>query len=132
MVTRMTKNWSHLYVAHLGHDPSVKTASFGSVFGGSETGLGPFQMNAMFSKMNATPTAVINGTSLGAPRTGLYATRSIVVLRRPQTIIAPAREMRSTGRSSLIDGFEPRLKIWITTVAVTIPPIMKTSPWAKL
>ncbi len=70
-MTSRTKNWSHLYVAHFGHVPSVKIALVGSVFGGSETGLGPFQTKAMFSRMNATPTAVISGTRRGAPRNGL-------------------------------------------------------------
>ena len=110
----------------------MKIALVGSVFGGSETGLGPFQMNAMFSRMNATPTAVISGTRRGAPRNGLYATRSIVVLSRPHPIIATASEMRITGSSDDIDGCELRSKTWITKVAVIIPPIMKTSPWAKL
>ena len=46
----------------------MKTASSGSVFGGSETGRGPFQMSAMLSSMNDTPIAVISGASRGALR----------------------------------------------------------------
>ena len=82
--------------------------------------------------MNDTPIAVISGTRRGAPRNGLYATRSIVVLSRPHPIIATASEMRITGGATTSTGASSRSKTWITNVAVIIPPIMNTSPWAKL
>ena len=72
---------------------------------------------------------------------GLYATFGLTPDTGPAglfigllgaLIIAAASEIRIAGTSEESDGFEPRPKIWITTVAVTIPPIMKTSPWAKL
>src|SRR5262249_30833433 len=120
-VTARTKNWSQRYEAQFGQVPIVNTAPVGSVSGGSETGRGPFQTKAMFSMMNETPIAVIRGTSRGAPRNGLYATRSIVALRSAQPIMAAASEMRMTGMSVESAGFDPRSNTWITNVAVIIP-----------
>ena len=86
----------------------------------------------MFSMTNETPIAVISGTSRGAPRNGLYATRSIVAFRSAQPIIAAASATRTTGMSVESAGFDPRSNTWIAKVAAIIPPIMNTSPWAKL
>ena len=59
------------------------------------TKLGPFHASAMFWRMKDMAIAVISGTSRGAPRRGLYAIRSTVVLIRPQLaiVIAPAARM---------------------------------------
>src|SRR5439155_8741595 len=103
-------NWSQRKVAHFGHIPTVNTAPVGSVFGGSDTGRGPFHTKATFSMMKATPTAVINGTRRGAPRNGLYATRSIVAFRTAQPVTAAASATRITGMSFESDGFDPRSK----------------------
>ena len=54
-------------------------------------------MKATFWRMNDTPIAVISGTRRGAPRSGLYATRSIVALSKPHPTIATASATRIAG-----------------------------------
>ena len=56
-------------------------------------------MSATSSRMNDTPMAVMSGTSRGARRRGLYATRSIVALSRAQPIIATTSATRIDGMS---------------------------------
>ena len=82
--------------------------------------------------MNDTPIAVISGTRRGARRSGLYATRSIVAFSNAQPTIARSSATRIAGTRVPSAGSSCRLNMLIATVAATIPPIMNTSPWAKL
>ena len=77
------------------------------------------------------PTAVMSGASLGALRSGLYATRSIITFKLPVATIAT---ISVTNRPSA------RPRVPVASVSPSVPyspkdtnePIMNTSPWAKL
>jgi hypothetical protein len=82
--------------------------------------------------MNETPIAVISGTRRGARRSGLYATRSMVALRRAHPAMANKSATKIAGMRVPRAGSSCRLNMLNATVAAIIPPIMNTSPWAKL
>src|SRR4051812_6543255 len=81
--------------------------------------------------MNENPTAVIRGASLGALRSGRYATRAILTLRHPQQIIARVRvssrpETRANPPVAIVRPSAPK------SAYDANEPIMNRSPWAKL
>jgi hypothetical protein len=82
--------------------------------------------------MKDIPIAVINGARRGAPRSGLYAIRSIVALRVPQNAIPIRRLSRTTGIHFDAASWSWSEKVWTVSVAAIIAPSMNTSPWAKL
>ena len=77
------------------------------------------------------PIAVMSGASLGALRSGRYATRSIMTLSEPLASI-------DTARKPTIERMIRPVPVSASTPAVaqrptaTNEPIMNTSPWAKL
>ncbi len=95
---------------------------------GIATGAEPFQIRATFWRMNETPIAVISGTSRGARRSGLYATRSIVAFSSAQPAMAKSSATRIAGTRVPRAGSSCRLNMLSATVAAIIPPIMNTSP----
>jgi hypothetical protein len=82
--------------------------------------------------MNDMPTAVIRGASLGAPRNGRYATRSIITLRLPLVSIATSSDASRPMTSPTIAVCSVSPITPQNQAAVTSEPIMKTSPCAKL
>src|SRR5207244_9137981 len=82
--------------------------------------------------MNDIPIAVISGASLGAPRRGRYATRSIVALISPHATIATISEPTIAPIIGPVDGCAERLKTEEIIVAEKIPTSMKTSPCASV
>ena len=72
----------------------VKSRSWDSIRSGTPRCEPPSQSRPTFCRMNEKPTAVISGASLGALRNGLYATRSIIVLRVPQATIADQQDQQ--------------------------------------
>ena len=78
------------------------------------------------------PTAVISGASLGAARSGRYATRSIITLRVPLVSIADhqrGEQPEDQPEDRRVLGKPDDCQ---NQMAVTSEPIMNTSPWAKL
>ena len=82
--------------------------------------------------MKDTPTAVINGASRGAWRSGLYAMRSIEALTNANTgiVIASVSSSPPMTASTAVSASRPRTETMI--VLATRPDSAKTSPWAKL
>ena len=81
--------------------------------------------------MNEKPTAVISGASLGALRSGRYATRSIRTLSEPHTSMQTIRVAISPNTSATTLDPRPSPTVAANPTAVN-EPIIKTSPWAKL
>ena len=78
------------------------------------------------------PIAVISGASLGALRSGRYATRSMTTLSVPQNAIAMNSVAITSGVVTYHSWVPFRPNQPLATVMVTIVPNMNTSPWAKL
>ena len=111
---------------------NVNSVSCDSIRSGTPRCEPPSQSRPTFCRMNEKPTAVISGASLGALRSGLYATRSIITLSVPQhdhrdeQDHEQAEDQAQQRRSSTVSPIVP-----IKEKATKLP-IMKRSPWAKL
>ena len=111
--------------------PWIEIASVRGMKSGIVWKLGPYTARPMFWRMNETPTAVINGASRGARRSGLYAMRSITAFATAN----PGIVTRSTSRSppmitgTLVSVSRPS---HVMIENATSPDSMKTSPCAKL
>ncbi len=77
------------------------------------------------------PMAVINGARRGALRKGRYAMRSMVMLMPPMISITTGNTTTMAIRLTAVNdpssmAKKPRI------AALMYPPIVNTSPWAKL
>ncbi len=108
---RIGKSRFHVKTTQFGQVPIVKTDPLRLGVAGIATGCEPFQISATSSRMNDIPIAVISGTSRGALRSGLYATRSIEALRRAQPAIAITSATRIAGISVPRPDVSVRLNI---------------------
>ncbi len=111
--------------------PIVNSSSRPWTRSGTPTGDAPIQSCPTLWRMNEKPTAVISGASLGAPRNGLYATRSIITL---SDALVSIETIRQTNSPPTIDSGAlviPRPSSPKSASEVS-DPIMNTSPWAKL